>query len=276
MASRGMAAGLLLALAASGCVDPRDRSDPPILRLGDQTIRRSDFQHHLQSLEDRGIQTEDPQLRTALLEAFLEERVLVLEARRRGLLKPGASPDDEETAVRKIVREAALARGQPTEKDLETAYKQHSELCEVPETVTLRHILVRSMNEARDVRRRLNRDPKNFEILARTLSRSPEASSGGLLGTFQRGELPPELEKAAFELAPGNASAIVATPHGFHVIRVDSHEPGRVKSLEECRPALRAKLAEETQEEATRDLVKALLAEAKVNHEAAQDTSSRP
>jgi len=261
-------------LGYAGCVDPRDRTDPPILRLADQTVRRSEFLKHLQGLEAREIETHDPELRKALLEAFLEERILVLEARRRGLLAAQASTEEEETAVRKIIHDAALARGQPSAQEQSRFYDQHPGLCEVPETVTVRQILVRSMNEARDIRRRLSRDPKNFEILARTLSRSPEASTGGLLGTFRRGELPPELEDAAFGLQPGNASTIVATPHGFHVIRVDSHEPGRVISLDECRPTILKKLAEETQQAATRDLVGALLSEAKVNHEAAQAAPS--
>ena len=57
--------------------------------------------------------------------------------------------------------------------------------------MTLRQILVPTETEARDVRRRLQKDPKSFEALARARSKAPEAAAGGLMGTFSRGQLPP-------------------------------------------------------------------------------------
>ena len=57
--------------------------DPVLLTLGDQTVRRSDFERHVASVEARGGGTLDPEVRRAMLEPYLEERVLVLEARAR-------------------------------------------------------------------------------------------------------------------------------------------------------------------------------------------------
>src|SRR5206468_2067988 len=87
----------------------------------------------------------------------------------------------------------------------------------VPETVTLRQILVPTLNEAREVRRRLGRTPKDFESIARQASKAPEAANGGLMGTFARGQLPAELEAAAFALPAGGTSDIVETSLGYHV-----------------------------------------------------------
>jgi parvulin-like peptidyl-prolyl isomerase len=70
-----------------------------------------------------------------------------------------------------------------------------------PESVTLRQILVATLNEARDVKRRLGRDAREFDTLARSLSKGPEAAMGGYIGSFERGQLPAELEAAAFALA---------------------------------------------------------------------------
>ncbi|PYQ00182.1 MAG: hypothetical protein DMF82_22795, partial [Acidobacteria bacterium] len=144
-----------------------------------------------------------------------------------------------------------------------------------PETVSLRQILVPTMNEARDVRRRLLKDPRSFPALAQTLSRAPEASAGGLMGSFTRGQLPPELDKAAFALAPGQISDPVQTAFGFHVLRLDSKQPSREPSLEESREEIRSRLRRQKVDHRVQQFVAGLMARAKVNHEAAQSSSHR-
>jgi parvulin-like peptidyl-prolyl isomerase len=136
--------------------------------------------------------------------------------------------------------------------------------------VTVRQILVPTSNEARDVRRRLRRDGKSFAVLAQTMSRAPEASAGGLMGTFARGQLPRELEAAAFGLAAGQTSDVVHTPLGYHVLRVEARQPARQTPLGEARAAIRARLLESKSDRKVREYVAGLMARAKVNHEAAR------
>ena len=204
-----------------------------------------------------------------MLEAFFERRVLVLEARRRGLLTGPASGEEEAVAVRKLLAADALGDVDVSEAEVEQYYREHASEFEAPETVTVRQILVPTSNEARDVRRRLGRDAKSFAVLAQTVSRAPEASAGGLMGTFARGQLPPELERAAFGLAAGETSDVVQTPLGFHVLRLDARQVARTASLEESRAAIRARLVEQKSDRKVREYVAGLLARAKVNHEAA-------
>jgi len=259
---------LLLGLALSGmgdCGRPRSTPDPVILSLGEQQVLRSEFARHVAEMTRRGA---EPSVIAALLGSFLEERVLVLEARSRGLLKPGASVEDEQVAV-----ETLLARELPqpevTDAEVRRHYEEHRDEFRRPEQVTLRQILVPTENEARDLRRRLQKDPKLFEMLAQRQSRSPEASTGGLMGTFEPGQLPSELETPAFALTPGVTSDIVRSPLGFHVLRVEDHQPAREPSLEESAPRIRTQLFREKTARSVRTFVQELLSRAKVNHEAA-------
>ena len=240
-----------------------------ILSLGDQQVRRSEFERYLRETEARGQGELDASGRRALLEAYLERRVLVLEARQRGLLGAQASGEEEAAAVRKLLATDALAGVEVGEAEVEQYYREHASEFEAPETVTVRQILVPTSNEARDVRRRLKRDAKSFAVMAQTVSRGPEASAGGLMGTFSRGQLPSELERAAFALAAGETSEVVQTPLGYHVLRLDAREPARTASLEESRAAVRARLTEEKSDRKVREYVAGLLSRAKVNHEAA-------
>lgn len=251
------------------------QTDPVILSLDDQVVRRSDFERHVAELETRGGNRLGPEVKRALLETFLEERVLVLEARSRGLLGPRATPEEERQAVQKLIVDATRPTPPPTDEEVAAYYHEHTSELEVPETVTLRQILVPTLNEARDVQRRLLKQPKSFETLARSASRGPEAAGGGLMGVFARGQLPPPLEAAAFSLSPGAVSEIVETSFGYHILRVESREPARAPSLPESQARIRALLSRQKSDQKARQYVADLLARAKVNHEAAR-IPSRP
>jgi parvulin-like peptidyl-prolyl isomerase len=249
--------------------------DPAILTLGDQVVRRSDFDRHVAALEAKGGAPLPADVRRALLGSFLEERALVLEARARGLLIAGSTPDEEQAAVQRLLGAAVLGQVEASEAEVEAYFRAHLAELRVPEKVWLRQILVPTENEARDVRRRLQKDPKSFETLARTLSRSPEASTGGMMGTFARGELPAELEEVAFALTARGGTDVARTSLGWHVLRVDRHDPGREPTLEESRDRIRSELLRQKSDEAWRQFVRALMARAKVNHEMAEDPAPR-
>jgi parvulin-like peptidyl-prolyl isomerase len=256
----------LVTLFLTACGPPKD---PPILSLGEQVVRRSDFQKHLTSLESQGAAI-DPSARSALLESFLEERVLVLEARSRGLVRPDSSAADEQLAVQKMLSDDILSKVQVSDDEIASYFQDHGQEFRTPERVTLRQILVSTESDALEVERRIQKDPKSFESIARTQSRSPEAPNGGLMGAFARGELPPDLEKAAFSLGIGGTQ-VVKTDLGYHVLKVEAKAEARDRSLVQSRDEIRALLAREKSDQSVHDLVKELMARAKVNHEAAND-----
>ena len=268
---RALAAALaasLLGLAAC------EAKDPVILELEGEVVRRSDFERHLASVARRGHGPIEEEARRGILEAFLEERALVIEARRRGHLPAGAGAVDEPGAVARLLAEA-VPSGEAGEDEIAAFYSTHTAELAVPETVALRQIVVGTLNEARDVKRRLARDPKAFETIARSQSKGEEAGAGGYMGSFERGQLPVEIEAAAFALPEGATSQPVETGLGYHVLRVESRQPARAPTLEEARERIRGRLARDKRAEAERAFVAGILARAKVNHEAALRPSPR-
>jgi parvulin-like peptidyl-prolyl isomerase len=246
-----------------------------ILTLGPHEVRRSAFETHLKSLESRGGAPLGPEVRGALLQSFVEEQVLVLAAREKGLLGPAPqTPEAEQAAVQRLLAGEALRGAAITREQALQHFQDHQDRYRVAETVTLRQILVGTENEAREVVRRLRADPKEFEALARALSRSPEASSGGLMGTFGRGQLPTELEATAFSLPAGGTSEPIKTAFGYHILRAEARSAARAPSFEEVLPRVQAELSREKSEAAVKQYVAGLLARAKVNHEAAQAVPS--
>jgi hypothetical protein len=261
-------AALILGALFASCQE----ADPVVLALYGDEVRRSDVEAHVAAIEARGLGPLEAEAREGLLEAFLEEQVLLIEARHRGLLAPAASPDEGPRAVARLLAEA-VPPPEVSEEDIEAHYAAHVAEFRVPETVTVRQILVGTLNEARDVKRRLYRDPRSFETLAGSRSTGPEAAVGGFLGTFERGQLPAELDEAAFALEAGRTSAPIETSLGYHVLRVDSRQPARELSLEEARGWIRERLTRERADAAVRAYVAGLLSRARVNHEAAFSSS---
>jgi PPIC-type PPIASE domain len=260
--------------AAVGCRGGTP-ADPVILELGDDVVRRSEFARHLADVEARGGAPLAPEVRRSLLDSFLEQRVLVLEARGRGFLSDPGTPAEEQRAVQKLLQES-IPEIQVTDEEVAAYFRDHPEEFQLEEQLTLRQILVPTLNEARDVRRRLLKEPNSFETLARSVSRSPEAPNGGLMGTFTRGQLPPDLERAAFALAPGTTSEIIESSLGYHILRVEDRQAARSAGLEEAQAGIRARLVREKTDRAMRDLVASLLQRAKVNHAAALSVPRSP
>jgi len=265
----------LLALACRAQPGGGADHDPVLLALGDETVRRSDFERHVAAVQARGGGTSlAPEVRRALLEPYLEERILVLEARSRGLVARGDAEEKENESVRRLLTDAVLSRVSLTDAELDAYCQEHARDFDRPERIRLRQILVPTPNEARDVVRRLKKDPKSFATLAQTRSRGPEASTGGTMGSFGRGELPAELEGPAFALAAGETSDVVQSPLGYHVLRVDERVAASQTGLPQCREAARAELLRQKSDRSVREFVQGLMARAKVNHEAV--TGSRP
>ena len=130
--ARAVAAlSLVIGLILSACPD----ADPVILTLNGERVRRSDFERHLAAVEARDVGPIGPEARRGLLDAFLEQRALVIETRRRGLLAAAASAEDEPRAVARLLAEA-IHPAEVTEHDIAAFFTAHRAELAVPETVS--------------------------------------------------------------------------------------------------------------------------------------------
>ena len=71
--------------------------------------------------------------------------------------------------------------------------------------------------QAEEARARLTAG-EPVSVVAASLSDGPTGIRGGDLGWFQRGQMVPAFDEAAFNLDPGGISEIVESPLGYHII----------------------------------------------------------
>ncbi len=81
------------------------------------------------------------------------------------------------------------------------------------------HILVKTRQEAEQIRKEIISGKKRFEDAAK-VSKCPSGKKGGDLGFFSRGDMVPAFDKVAFKLPVGVISDPVKTDFGWHLIRV--------------------------------------------------------
>jgi peptidyl-prolyl cis-trans isomerase C len=106
---------------------------------------------------------------------------------------------------------------------------------------------------------------KDFAALAKQYSDDPgSGANGGDLGYFERGQMVPPFEQAAFSLPVGQTSELVQSDFGYHIIRVTDKQPGRTQPLAEVRANIEQYLLGQNREQQTRLFVDALKSKGKV------------
>ena len=141
---------------------------------------------------------------------------------------------------------------QVTPDDVQKYYKAHQDDYRLPETVTVRHILIKTPTpdangkvdqkavdaaraKAEDVDKQL-KGGANFADLAKKYSDDPgSAKDGGLLPPLTRGRTVPEFEQAAFSTPAGQTTGVIRTNYGFHIIHVEAKQEARLKPLDEVK-----------------------------------------
>lgn len=133
------------------------------------------------------------------------------------------------------------------------------------EQYRVRHILVRT-NEAvseadartriEQVRDRLQQGAK-FDELARRFSEDGSAPQGGDLGWMNKGDTVPEFERAMLALKPGETSAPVRSPFGYHLIRLENTRTQDVSGERE-KAAVKQEIRQRKAEQAYQDWLQQL------------------
>ena len=141
--------------------------------------------------------------------------------------------------------------------DIEEYYDSHIEEFSTPEDLHMRHILLRVLPGADESVRMEKRKTmegllervragEDFGELAKIYSEDTGSKKGGGdLGYVKRGSLVPEVERAAFDLKPGEVSDIVSSSYGLHLIKVEDYRASNVEPLEGVKEKIRETLTEE-------------------------------
>lgn len=92
-------------------------------------------------------------------------------------------------------------------------------------TASARHILVKTQEQATDLKGQIEKGSASFADLAKKHSTCPSGRNGGDLGTFNKGDMVREFDQVVFgDLPIGKVSEPVKTQFGYHLIEVTARK----------------------------------------------------
>ena len=160
--------------------------------------------------------------KTKFLDEIIKEKVLAEKAKAIGL--------DKKEDIKQIIndlRDNILAKEMFSLKSDELnksinvkSGEVEKEIKESNSIARASHILIEDEKKAKEILERINKG-EDFAKLAGELSEDPSAKrNNGDLGTFSRGDMVPEFDKAIFNLKIGEITPeLVKTNYGYHIIK---------------------------------------------------------
>ena len=146
-----------------------------------------------------------------------------------------------------------------TDEEVGDYYAKHREDYEGREAYRIKQILLlapenqdrarrtKRLSDAVNIRKRL-KDGESFDLLAAQFSQGPAAAAGGDIGFVEAGTMLPEVDREAGKLKIDEISEVIASPVGFHIIKVLDKRGGGNKPIEVIREEIKTKLEEEKAE----------------------------
>jgi peptidyl-prolyl cis-trans isomerase SurA len=155
----------------------------------------------------------------------------------------GMAWEDYKTQIRngmltqEVIRREVGSHINIPNEEVKAYYDAHPQEFTRPEQVVLAEIFLstegKSPEEMESVQKKTedlrNRVMKgdDFSEIAKRYSEGSTAKDGGDLGTFQRGQLSPQLEDVVFKMDKGKITDVIQTKTGFEVLKVEAHfQPG--------------------------------------------------
>jgi parvulin-like peptidyl-prolyl isomerase len=250
-----------------------------VLRVGSIAYRAADFRRTIEETVGGNVQELDVVTLSNLFDQFVDDKILLSAAVERGVsltieerraylekAEEGTWTEEEKAAllasdsgplvdrmridkyVREMSRDLTVSDG-----EVKAYYDNQPGEFFLPERVQVSQILLPTEPEAVEVWEKARIiDEEGFRALAREKSVGPEASNGGEMGVFQKGQLPPDMEAAIFGMAEGEVSPVVESSYGFHIFRLDKKFPPEQVPFESAAGLIRKKLLDLKTEAAAR------------------------
>jgi peptidyl-prolyl cis-trans isomerase C len=171
----------------------------------------------------------------------------------------------EQLIIESLLKKKLTSGANISDEDLQKYYEANKEKFRKDREINTRHILLKSEDEAKQVRDKLQAG-EDFSDLAKKYSIDPNAKvTGGEVGFHPKGTLLPEYEAAAFKLAKvGQTSGIVKTQFGYHIIRLEGIKPPQYVPFAEVKDFIKQQLVQEKQKDVLDKYIEELKKSAKI------------
>ena len=258
-----------------------DTADPVLVRRGDITITKSDYEAEVQRIpkQDRSAFAASTRRNRELIERMLVTRELAAQARDKKLdqnallkrqlvleedklLAAALLAEVEETAAREFAAQTAKFERVAREQYLvgKAAYT-------TPETLMLTQVFFSAERDgfegakkrADDAYARIRAGADIGDLAATVSDDTSKRDARGRIGPLARTDLDANVADVAFALKkPGDVSEPVKSRAGWHILRLDARNAGAQKSFDEVKADIMAQLRDQYIIEAKNTLMRGI------------------
>jgi peptidyl-prolyl cis-trans isomerase C len=263
----------LLILSNLGC-HSKDESAQMAAKVGSAVLTREEVQKRM------ALEGLNPDRENEFIENWINEELLVQEARREGIektdeLKWEMEKIEKQYVINQLVEKTFAEKIKLKDANISDFYEKNKSLFLVEEDeVHLLHIMNKTQTEAELTIQEI-RAGKPFDQVAKERSVDPFHDKGGDMGFVGRNDVIPELSRVAFSLQDGGLSPILKSNQGYHVIKVlKKHGKGETRDLSEVRDEISQRLRVNNERAVYYDLLYQLKNKQKVY--SAESTAQHP
>lgn len=226
---------------------PVQTVDKPVLTIDSNSLSTGDLDRFIAfKYSSLSSQTDtSPQLKSRIFDAFVEHALLLKAAKESGV---SVSPTEtaayltdlriatdsvdesvlgEETLIQKFLLSQVYRQIDVDIKECQQYYNQNRQQFKQNKQIMLHQILLKDQKRAFEIKDILDGAPSRFEEFALAESQAVDAKNNGVMGFFEKGQLPEEIEKYVFALKKNEVSQVVQSPYGYHIFRVSQIREGR-------------------------------------------------
>jgi peptidylprolyl isomerase len=259
--------------------------DDVIAHAGNASVTQSDVETLLKGVDARARRAADPAAMDGLVRAALAQKIVLAQAKDKGWDKQPQVQADIERAQREIIERSYLASisapdaAYPSDAEIQSAYDGNPRAFTVPAALHLAQIylelppnadaatIAKLRKQADDLAGRARKG--DFAALAKANSQDKtSAANGGDMGFMPEAVLLPAVRQAADALKPGEVSAPIQTPTGFHVVKLIDTRAATVRPLTEVKEQIRAMLRTQRTQQNAQAYVAKLTEKAPIDEDA--------
>jgi peptidyl-prolyl cis-trans isomerase SurA len=202
----------------------------------------------VQRAKDMGISVET-ELIKRMDEVRKQNGLNSLEELEKAVEGSGIAWEDYKTQIRnglltqEVMRKEVGSRINIGNEEVKKYYDEHPQEFTRPEQVELSEIFLSTegkspeeieavQKKAEDLHNRVVKGDEFSEIAKRYSEGSTAKDQSGDLGTYQRGQLSPQLEAVVFKMEKGQITDVTQTKTGFEILKVDNHYQSGLQPLD--------------------------------------------
>lgn len=196
------------------------RSADTLAIVGNRTITLDEFQtYYKEKMLKIGL-TDNGDTRTKYLQNLVDDELLLLDAKKRGIDKTkSALTELERIKTQELLNAFSKRFIEPTANVTEQDIKQM--YIKMNTKIKVKHLYASTLEEAEKLYNQL-KEGKSFEELAKEVFHDEQLKkNGGDLGYISVDEMDPNFENTAFAMKVGEVSQPVKTVTGYSIIKVD-------------------------------------------------------